>query len=370
MEIERMGKAKIVLSATGMHDYFAWPSIVRKKDGAIAVACSGFRIGHICPFGKVVATVSDDEGEHYYPPQIWQDTCLDDRDAGLCAFGQSGLIVTSFNNSLSFQRKQVKYPFGSKDYRRKRAYILSYLNKVNRAEEEKTLGSTYIVSFDNGRTFGKINKSPITSPHGPIELMDGTLLWVGRTFSEDDSFTEKTNCIHVYTIQPERGEMTFVGQIDDVYEDGKKVLSCEPYAVQLPDGKIVCHIRVERGGDRIFTLYQSESADNGRTWTKPRQILEKTGGAPAHLMVHSSGVLISTYGYRNDPPAVRAIFSNDGGNTWSEPVTVCSEIAPTWDMGYPASVELSDGTILTVFYAHPDINGPANIIQQKWRLIL
>ena len=142
------------------------------------------------------------------------------------------------------------------------------------------------------------------------------------------------------------------------------------YKLQLPDGKIICHIHVEcEGAGRVFTLYQTESIDGGRTRTKPYAILDRTGGAPAHLLYHSSGVLISTYGYRNDPPSIRAICSTDGGQSWCEPLLISDEMAPTWDMGYPCSVELADGSILSVFYAHTDINGPAQILRQKWKLI-
>ncbi len=368
MRIERIGGAGVIISGEGKHNYFAWPTVTRKRDGKIEAACSGFRIEHICPFGKVVSVTSDDEGSHYSPKQILIDTCLDDRDAGLCPFGESGLIVTSFNNSVEFQRERVKRRFGDKAYRSRRAYVLSYLKTVTPEEEQKVLGSVFKVSFDNGRTFGELYKSPITSPHGPIELKSGVLLWVGRSFSEDDSFDERTTCVQAYTIDPRSGKMTLKGCIDDIYWEGKKILSCEPYAIQLKGGKIICHIRVERGGDRVFTLFQSESSDDGKTWTKPRRILDKTGGAPAHLLEHSSGVLVSVYGYRNDPPAIKAIISTDGGETWSDPQVICDEIAPTWDMGYPASVELSDGAILTVFYAHTDLKGPAKILQQKWRI--
>jgi len=31
-------------------------------------------------------------------------------------------------------------------------------------------------------------------------------------------------------------------------------------------------------------------------------------------------------------------------------------------------VELSDGSLLTVFYAHPAADQPAVIMQQKWRI--
>lgn len=372
MKIEKIGEPKVVLYGEGIHNYFAWPSMARGRDDSVFVACSGFRIKHICPFGKAVMAVSKDEGKSFCPPQIVIDTCLDDRDVGLCAFGKSGLILTSFNNSVKFQKRQYRGIFGSKDYRRDRAYVFSYLRKVKKEDERKVLGATFKVSMDNGVTFGPLFHSPITSPHGPTELNDGTILWVGRTFSEDDSFDDSQPCIQAYTIDACSGKMKYLSTIDDIFVDGQKILSCEPHALQLPGGKIVCHIRVEKyeKDNRVFTLYQCHSLDNGKSWTKPYPILDRTGGAPAHLFMHSSGLLVSVYGYRNDPPAIKAIVSSDEGETWSEPQIVCDKMAPTWDMGYPSSVELSDGSVLTAFYAHSTLDGPANILLQKWRIEL
>ena len=89
------------------------------------------------------------------------------------------------------------------------------------------------------------------------------------------------------------------------------------------------------------------------------------GGAPAHLMLHSSGLLISVYGYRREPFEIRAIFSSDRGVSWSEPVTLSSgNIYP--DMGYPMSAEVRDGVILTVYYCHPAPGEPAIIRQVRW----
>ena len=64
-----------------MSGYFAWPSVARLQDGRLARVASGFRYRHICPFGKVVMCVSDDEGASWSRPAIIMDTPLDDRDA-------------------------------------------------------------------------------------------------------------------------------------------------------------------------------------------------------------------------------------------------------------------------------------------------
>jgi hypothetical protein len=62
------------------------------------------------------------------------------------------------------------------------------------------------------------------------------------------------------------------------------------------------------------------------------------------------------------------MISRDGGKTWSEGEYLYSnEISA--DLVYPSTVELTGGSLLTVFYATPEKNGPAIIMQQKWSLL-
>ena len=108
MKIVRIGEKRIIMSAPDQrNNYFAWPSAKRLQDGRIAVGASGYRLRHICPFGKAVMMTSSDDGETYSLPSPVIDTCLDDRDCGIATFGESGLIVTSFNNTVNFQRKHA-----------------------------------------------------------------------------------------------------------------------------------------------------------------------------------------------------------------------------------------------------------------------
>lgn len=117
----------------------------------------------------------------------------------------------------------------------------------------------------------------------------------------------------------------------------------------------------------MFTVYQTESEDGGKTWTKPHQILSRLGGSPPHILKTSSGMLISSYADREDPSSVKVMFSHDGGESWDMDHLICVN-GKGWDMGYPSTVELTDGSFLTVYYAHPEEDAPAVIMQQKWRL--
>lgn len=355
MKITLLGEPKIIMSnPDSIHNYFGWPTAARLKDGRIAVAASGFRLRHICPFGKAVISFSEDDGESYTAPIPVIDTSLDDRDGGITVFGESGVLFSSFNNTVNFQRQYSKS-----------AYDTAHLDKISAEDEKRDLGSTFRISLDNGKTFGEIFKSPVTSPHGPCELSDGSLLWVGRTFSSEDAQIIGKDRIEAHKINLD-GTTEFIGAIENI-DDGKyPPLSCEPHTIVRDDGSLFTHIRVQRYNDeKMFTVFESESFDNGRSWTKPRQILDRLGGSPPHILKHSSGLLICTYGYREAPFGVRVIFSRDNGKTWSEPFDlyvngVCG------DLGYPSSVELEGGNIVTVFYAHPTEKSPAVIMQQKW----
>ena len=348
MKIELIGKPETIMSNPySCHGYFAWPTVAILQDGKIAVGASGFRLEHICPFGKAVISYSFDGGKTYTMPAPVIDTPLDDRDAGICTFGKTGVIFTSFNNSAAMQRQHNK----------ENEYAQSYISMVTKEDEEKYLGSTFRISHDCGVTFGQLYRSPVTSPHGPVTLKDGTVLWAGNNF---DNFS---GGIEVVRLNTENGETDFVGKITT---DDDRILLCEPHVVELPSGKLICHIRAERNG--LFTVFQSVSEDRGKTWSKPEMLLDETGGAPPHLVLLSSGILLSTYGRRKPPYGIMAMVSFDGGKTWEKDMRIY-ENPVSDDLGYPSTVELPDGTLLTVFYAKADEEKPCEIMQQKWKIV-
>jgi hypothetical protein len=345
--------AKTILSNPhSKHGYFGWPTVTRLQNGSLAVVCSGYRCGHICPFGKLVMATSEDEGDTWTGAVPLIDTPLDDRDGGICTFGRNGVMVTSFNNSIAAQRA----------WNPENAYYNAYLDTLTAADEETYLGSQFRLSFDGGKTFGPIFRSPVSSPHGPTQLHDGTLLWVGRVFSADDSFGENSS-VHAYAVHAD-GHMEFRGAVPAA-DMGTRVDLCEPHAIELPDGRLLCHIRSERGYD--FSTFQTESADGGRTWSTPIPLLPEHGGAPAHLLLHSSGILISAYGYRQPPYGIRLMLSADYGRTWQKDVPLFTD-SVSGDLGYPATVELQNGSLLTVFYAKDAPDGPAVIKQIVWQI--
>lgn len=361
MKVTLLGKPQVIMSNPfSKYRYFGWPTVARLKNGKIAVVASGYRFHHLCPFGKTVISYSENEGETYTVPAPVFDTVLDDRDGGIVPFGESGVLVTSFNNTVAQQKEWALNETIVKS-EEERTFRLSYLNQITKEEETAALGSSFRISRDNGVTFGPPIKIPVTNPHGPAVLPDGSFLWVGNVFGNGEL------PLAVYRIQAD-GTAEKRGEIEPIVYQEAPRKSFEPHAFVLEDGTILVHFRVE---EAMFTVYQTQSTDGGYTWSKPRKLLHDFGGSPPHIFRHSSGVLISTYGFRGvewkAPFGVRAMFSRDNGVTWDvDHDLYLTDISP--DLGYPSTIELKDGSLLTVFYGAETPDGPPVIWQQKWRI--
>ena len=379
MKIEKIGGVKVIqaidpvlLDQDNYFGYFGWPSAARLQDGRIAVVSSGFRNNHTCPFGKVVISYSDDEGETFTPPAVILDTPLDDRDPGIVPFGENGVLITTFNAPIASLLRRAQ---GDDIW-------TTYVKQGIPADaDEKYFGSLFIVSDDGGKSFGPIRFAPVTTPHGPIPLQDGTMLWTGNHHGQNVESDDYRIFFYKMTSDGTFTQLASVGPICD--DKGDAVNINEPYTVQLPDGTLICHIRAEKGNEtEMFTTYQTESKDGGVTWSEPHRILPVLGGATSHLYVHSSGVLISCVERRQPPFQIRVMLSTDGGATWSTDHYIFSRGLyenyrvypdmdyPANDLGYPTTVELNDGSLLTVFYCRfPALYDKAVILGQRWRIV-
>jgi hypothetical protein len=113
-------------------------------------------------------------------------------------------------------------------------------------------------------------------------------------------------------------------------------------------------------------LYQTSSFDQGHSWVDLQQT--PMWGHPAHLLLLADGRLLCSYGYRREPFGVRACVSEDQGATWKiEQEIVLRDDGGSRDLGYPSSVQLADGTLVTVYYIHgPD--GVRHIAATRWQI--
>ena len=116
--------------------------------------------------------------------------------------------------------------------------------------------------------------------------------------------------------------------------------------VLLDDGRILvalrCQIDARNAWPEIF-----ESSDGGRSW----RFLSRPSdwGGPTELTLLNDGRLLAVYGYRVVPYGIRARVSEDDGKSWG-PELILRDDAGSWDLGYPRTVQLEDGKVMTAYY--------------------
>ncbi len=330
--------------------YQAWPSVCTDENGVIYAVASGYRQGHVDPFGRTVMYVSTNGGTSWSNPKIINDTIMDDRDAGIIYLGNGKMLVTFFYNAPSSMYKQ--YENGASDA------VQDILDdwKELPIEEQNTGGSFVLLSNDYGKTWGEPIRVPITAPHGPQLLSNGKLLYLGNPhFANGDSSTGYENVIQAWESADGGLTWTQAGRVPCNRP------AYEAHVEEMPDGTLLAAIRVDTGNGH--STYLSRSSNGGKTWS----MAAATGwdGFPAHLLTHSSGAVIVTYGVRNAPCGVRARVSYDNGKTWSREI-ILNDDSPSADCGYPCSTELPDGSIVTVYYQPRNAGDPCSILYTKW----
>lgn len=341
--------------------YHGWPTVTRRRNGQLVLVCSGGRESHVCPFGRVEMMVSSDDGKSWSWPQVLLDSPTDDRDAGVCETARGTLLVTTFTSLayepgfLKAQKIQPGQP-GAWPAERLAAWQAVH-SRVTDAERKAELGQWLLRSTDGGRNWSPRLATIVNSPHGPAQLADGRLLYagvelwaearrVGVAESRDDGLTWQ-----------------WLAPIPARPGDDLKNYH-ELHGVETADGRIVVQIRNHNKTNEGETL-QTESADGGKTWSVPRAI--GVWGLPSFLLRLRDNRLLMTYGYRRKPFGNQARISEDHGRTWSEPLTISGD-GIGGDLGYPSTVELGDGTLLTVWYEAMAGSHKAVLRQARWRL--
>ncbi|MCF7854002.1 MAG: glycoside hydrolase [Candidatus Pacebacteria bacterium] len=344
--------------------YFGWPTVTRMDDGTLAVASSGLRTAHICPFGKTVLNTSTDNGQTWSEPHVIQDSMIDDRDAGIVSLGGTKLLATWFRTDT----RNYRIPEHAPEKERKlweKAFAEWTDDKVN-----KLVGSWVMLSEDGGATWGTPVRAPVSAPHGPIQLRHGDLLYLGKNFWSPEDRVVST--IRAARSQDDGRTWKTVGEVP-VAAKTEPVNYHEPHVVELPSGRLLGMIRIQAhsgkelkaAGIPHFSIMQTESDDGGRTWTTPKPL--GFHGSPPHLLQHSSGTLVLTYGYRLEPFGQRVAFSRDEGATW-EHDWIIRDDGPDGDLGYPATIELEDGTLFSVYYQKAAAGEKCSLLWSQWEL--
>jgi len=337
--------------------YHGWPTVGQRANGELWAVWSGGREAHICPFGQVVAMTSRDHGETWTYPRVLLDTAMDDRDAGVLETAKGTLLVTTFT-SLAYEPTLAKQLQNPNWPAKKLTAWKSAQARLTPEERKAQLGEWIIRSTDGGRSWSSQIPTIVNSPHGPTQLRDGRLLYAGK-----ELWTEQ-NRIGVAESLDDGQTWRWLAEIPTRAGDAAGKGYHELHAVEAADGRLIVQIRNHNKESSGETL-QTESTDGGKTWSEPHPI--GVWGLPSHLLKLRDGRLLMTYGYRRKPFGNLARVSEDHGKTWSEPLTISAD-GPNGDLGYPSTVESADGTLLTIWYEHPESTDKAVLRQARWRL--
>lgn len=351
-ETVRIGKLVTKIISLDQTYYHGWPTLAARRDGSLALIYSGGREYHVCPFGRLDYMTSKDGGETWSWPRTVMDSVTDDRDSGLVET-KHGVLLATFVTSIAYQQhmnapeRLLAKVFGP-DLEATLARWRAAELRATPAERKADVGLWMMRSTDGGRTWSARYAVPGYSPHGPIALADGRVFYAAADgkksaawVSTDDGLTWS----HLSDLPTRAGEL---------------------HAIEAADGTLIVHVRdkYQAAQGMVHRTLQTESRDGGKTWSKQRLVAQ---GYPPHLVRLQDGTLICTYGMRTPPMGIRAKISRDYGRSWSREL-VLTDDAPNWDLGYPSTVQLLDGSLVTVWYEGPANGHLAALRQAKWSL--
>jgi hypothetical protein len=198
------------------------------------------------------------------------------------------------------------------------------------------------VSKDNGLTWSEpvpiaSDALKYASPYGKIiNAPDGEMLMCFAGYDKGHKGFERSS---VYLMRSTDGGRTW-GDESLVARDHN-----ETSFAFLPDGTLVAAARHAKGWLSVM-----RSGDKGYTWSAPVQAT-RINEHPADLTCLKSGRLLMTFGKRIFPMGCSALISDDGGLTWNTDAEIqLAGDGRTLDLGYPSTIQLNDGTIITAIY--------------------
>lgn len=355
---------------TDYNRYIGWPTVYRTAKGELLSVFSGDREGHICPYGKVQLTRSTDTGETWTKPETVCDGPIDDRDAGIIELKNGDLVLFWFTSLAYYEYKAVAAAHPE--------YVKIY-NSLSNDEKRRALGSWARRSTDGGKTWSEPVRVPVMTPHGGKLLSDGRILVVGMNTRQVEGMLQTdpnqppTTCLAAESTDGGRS-FRVIGKIPLGKVKPHWSLA-EPTFYESRDGTLTMLIRYELakdgtwGNDKVYPRYmlRSESKDGGRTWSEME--FSNLDGFPPHVTRLADGRLLCTYASRTiGRRGIYAAVSADDGKTWDAAHEMTLAKSESDDIGYPSTVENSDGTLLTVYYAYPEKGRPAALVGTKWRL--
>lgn len=329
--------------------YCAWPSIVRAANGDLLVAFTSTE-EHLGPDGQILMVRSTDDGVSWGSPDTLLDTPIDDRESGFTQ-GPDGTLTVHLWSTHHTARSYTALPPGSYHQDVLQRWS-SRVGSTGYKEYGAMQGAWERRSSDNGHTWS----APVRgrdAVHGGIQLSNDSILIA--------SYRVDHPLIGVHVRGAGDTSYRRIAIVQSPQPDS--IAFGEPHIAQLGSGRVIMMIRATARPyndlDPRCRLWETYSDDNGHTWVDP--FPTPLWGYPPHLLVLDDGRVVCSYGHRRPSFGERACVSRDGV-TWDlSDETVLSADGPNGDLGYPASIELGRGRILTVYYQS---RVPSGTVQQ------
>jgi hypothetical protein len=307
----------LVVSGQG---YF--PVVLRLQDGRIAVVLRG-GAGHLGIRGRLDMVFSADEGKTWTKPAVVVDSPVDDRNPAL-GQAKDGTLVVGYLRMATYDDQGRYNP-----------------------KLKKPVNTWVTRSKDGGKTWSKSTQIDVSdigwgSPYGKmVTLPDGAMLMAvygGPVRASGEKVPESDNSYLYRSADNGKTWKRFATV-------GRKGFN-ETALVRLASGKFLAAMRTQSRGE----VWLADGSDDARTWSKLRK-LTPASVHPADLVVlPDKGVLLVT-GYRAGPFGVRGLVGDkDGKFDWKQRFVLVNDASGA-DCGYPSSVVLKDGRVMTVYYA-------------------
>jgi len=317
----------LVVSQQG---YF--PVALRLSDSRIAVVLRG-GAAHVGIKGRLDIVFSSDEGKTWTKPAVVNDSPVDDRNP---AFGQAkdGTLVVGFWRTARY-------------------------DEMGRYDEklDKPVNTWVTRSSDGGKSWSEPDEIDVAdigwgSPYGKIvTLPDGAMLM--PVYGEGIRPRGEKPAIHE--------DVSYLYRSIDHGKTWKRFSTPGPKRfnetglARLAGGRLVAAMRTNSPQD----VWLTASDDDGKTWSEPKKL---TSGSvhPADLVALPDGRVLLVTGYRVAPEfGVRALVGDKTGQFDGAGSVPLVTDATNTDCGYPSSVLLKDGRVLTVYYS-VGVNGEPN----------
>ena len=287
------------------------------KHNNIAYVFCRTNAGHLGRFGQITTLISTN-GLDWYERGIIKKENSDVRNPSVFIFSDDELLVSAYKYNV-YTKQGIAFPTlpsGSRE-----PLLFSSKNGGKTWQEKYN-------AFDN--VLVEIGRF---SPHGQMFLYQEQLLM--PIYNKQGTFLLSSS---------DRGK---TWEVFSHISENTGAAS----VVVTPDNNLLAVLRTE-GKHNLHGKVSLISRYVNNKWTMPVSITEQMQ-FPANLLTLSTGQILLTYSDRNiENQMILAKLSSDNGETWSQPIQI-SKTFTNCDFGYPSTIEIKTGVLLTVFYANP-----------------